>query len=66
MPTPLRDMAPWRRRLRENGLTYGWLAERTEKSVDTVKAYAWGTRPAPADWIARAEAAIGEHERAVA
>lgn len=66
MPTAFRDMQPWRRSLVVNGLTYGWLAQRTGVSPSTVESYALGRRTPRPEWIAKAEAAITEHERTAA
>lgn len=61
MRTALRDMQPWRRSLVEHGLTVPWLADRTGKSVNTVKAYAKGYRLPPAEWLARVDEVIAEY-----
>jgi hypothetical protein len=63
MGTALRDMQPWRRSLVEHGLTYLWLAERTDRSVNTVKAYAKGHRIPPPEWLALADEAIAGYLR---
>ena len=63
MRTALRDMQPWRRSLVEHGLTVPWLAERTGKSINTVKAYAKGSRIPPTEWLARADEVIATYVR---
>lgn len=63
MRTALRDMQPWRRSLVEHGLTIGWLAGKTGKSRDTVKAYAAGQRIPPAEWLTAVDAVIAQHVR---
>jgi len=42
----------------EHGLTIPWLAERTGKSINTVRAYAKGYRIPPLEWLARVDAVI--------
>lgn len=66
MPTALRDMQPWRRSLVEHGLTLAWVAERTGKSVNTVRAYSSGARRTPATWIVEVERLIADYRRAAA
>lgn len=47
----------------EHGLTVPWLAERTGKAVNTVKAYAKGYRVPPVEWLEQADAAIAAFVR---
>lgn len=56
-------MQPWRRSLVEHGLTIPWLAERTNRPINTVKAYAKGYRIPPPEWLALADEAIAEFVR---
>lgn len=63
MRTALRDMQPWRRSLVTHGLTIPWLAERTGKSVNTVRAYAKGYRIPPVEWLAKVDEVIAAYLR---
>lgn len=66
MPTALRDKPTWRRQLAEYGLTIGWLARQTGKSISSVDSYSSGRRKPSAEWVALAESVIAEHERTAA
>jgi hypothetical protein len=63
MPTALRDMQPWRRAILEHGWTFQYVADRTGKSLASVRAYSIGARRAPADWIAAVERLAADHEK---
>lgn len=48
----------WRKALDDQRRTLVWLAQQTDRSVDTVRSYAIGRRTPPADWLAKVDALL--------
>lgn len=50
----------WLTELRRQERSILWLARRTNRSRNSVYAYAWGKRTPPATWLKSAALALGE------